>query len=146
MEIKMKQVNFQKAHSGDPKRVMMEMVKSFLDTQADEIPPKEWPRTFRYYLEGALALIEREASEGSLRILVECRTLEILERLWQEYCCGHLNAEAEKRLLTNDIKERFHVESVKLETTILKKDYLACRQLLSSSSSELTTQGWFFRA
>ena len=144
MEIRMKQVTFQKAHSGDQKLVMMEMMRSFLDTHADNMPREEWPRTFHYYLQGALDLRERQASEGSLRILVECRTLAILERLWQEYCCGHLNAEAEKRLLTNDIKERFHVESVKLETTILKTDYLACRQFLSISSSELTTQGWFF--
>ena len=67
---------------------------------------------------------------------MECSTLEILERLWEDYCCGHLNAVAEERLLTDDIKKRFDVESVKLETTILEKDYLACKLFLMEKSSE----------
>ena len=47
-----------------------------------------------------------------------------------------LNAVAEERLLTDDIKKRFDVESVKLETTILEKDYLACKLFLMDKLSE----------
>ena len=69
---------------------------------------------------------------------MECRTFEILEGLCEDYCSGHLNAVAEERLLTDDIKKRFDVESVKLETAILDNDYLACKLFLMNKSSEST--------
>ena len=116
--------------------IMKEMTKCFLETHADEVPVENFSLCLDYYLKGALDLIVREAIEGSLLITVECRTLEILEGLWEDYCSGHLNAVAEERLLTDDIKKRFDVESVKLETTISKEDYLACKMFLMGMSSE----------
>ena len=77
------------------------------------------------------------AVEGSLRITVECPTLEILEGLWEDYCSGHLNAVAEEYLLTDDIKRRFHVESVKLKTRILEEDYLVCKHFLKGNLLQL---------
>ena len=118
--------------------IMTEMTRCFLDTHAAEVPVDNYPLCLDYYLKGALDLIVRQAIEGSLLITVECRTLDILERLWEDYCSGHLNAVAEERLLTEDIKKRFDVESVKLETTILEKDYLACKMFLMDISSEST--------
>ena len=67
----------------------------------------------------------REAGKGSLRIVVECRTLEILERLWDDYVSGHLNEVAEERLLTDEIKTKYEVELIELETTINMEDYMA---------------------
>lgn len=136
VEIKMKEVTFQDGQSGDPNLVMKEMVKRFLETEADRIPVEQWSQCLHYYLKGALHLIERQAKEGSLIISVQCKTLEILERLWDDYRCGHLNVEAEKRLLTDDIKERLNVESVKLETTILEEDYFICKLFLVHFSRE----------
>ena len=114
------------------------MTKCFLETHAAHVPVENYPLCLDYYLKGVLDLIVREAIEGSLHITVECSTLEILERLWKDYCSGHLNAEAERRLLTDDIKRRFDVESVKLETAISKEDYLACKLFLMDMSSEST--------
>ena len=116
--------------------IMKEMTNCFLETRADGVPAENYPLCLDYYLKGVLDLIVRQAVEGSLLITVECRTLEILERLWKDYCSGHLNEVAEKRLLTEDIKKRFDVESVKLETTISKDDYLACKLFLMDMSSE----------
>ena len=130
----MKGVTFKDGQSGDPNLVMKEMVRRFLATEADNIPPSEWPQSLNLYLKGALHLRELQAKEGSLIISVQCKTLEILERLWDDYRCGHLNAEAEKRLLTDDIKEGLNVESVKLETTILKEDYFICKLFLTHFS------------
>jgi len=115
------------------KRVMKEMANRFIDTKLDDIPPEEWARSLRHYLEGALELKTTQASVGCLRITVECRTLEILEHLWDDYCSGHLNEVVEERLLTDEIKMRFRVESVKLTTTILQEDYLACKQFLEGT-------------
>ena len=141
----MNSVKFGNVQSRDPltqeeakRLVMKEMTKCFLETHAAEAPVENYPLCLDYYLKGALDLIVRQAIEGSLQITVECRTLDILERLWEDYCSGHLNAVAEERLLTEDIKKRFDVESVKLETTILEKDYLACKRFLMDISSEST--------
>ena len=76
--------------------------------------------------------------EGEMKIAIEFRNPESLERLWEDYCSGHLNAVAEEHLLTDGIKERFGVESVKIETTILEEDYLACKESLTKKPSKLT--------
>ncbi|KAL9976659.1 hypothetical protein ACROYT_G013983 [Oculina patagonica] len=135
--ITMDSVTYQKAKSGDAvqqeeaKRLIMnEMVQHFLQTHAADVPVDNIPLCLHYYLKGGLDLIVREAIEGSLRLTVECSTLEILERLWKDYCSGHFNAVAEERLLTDDIKTKFKVECVKLKTTILEDDYLACKLVL----------------
>ncbi len=79
----------------------------------------------------------REGNENSLRIAVECHNLESLERLWEDYRSGRLDAITEKRLVTDDIKKKFQVESVDLTTTILEEDYLACKEFLLNKPSKL---------
>ena len=144
IEFRLKQVTYKDDISRDSdERVMKEMARRFLEKKGDEIALKEWSKSLHYYIKGMLDLKETKASEGSLRISVECRTLPILERLWEDYRCGHLNEVAEKRLLTDDIKEKFYVESVKLETIILEEDYLACKLFLMDTSSKLTSDVCF---
>ena len=77
-------------------------------------------------------------SEDSLRIAVKCPTLESLEHLWQGYRSGHLNRVAEELLVTDDIKRRFDVESIKLKTTVSEADYLACKEYLSNRPGNAT--------
>lgn len=79
-----------------------------------------------------------EEREGEMKMAVEVQNPESLERLWEDYCSGHLNSVAEKYLLTDDIKERFDVESVKIETSILEEDYLSCKEFLLKKPSKLT--------
>jgi len=80
---------------------------------------------------------QTEGNENSLRLAVRCNNLEELERLWEDYRSGHLNEIIEKYLVTDEIKRKFHVESVNLATTILEDDYLACKEFLSSKPGKL---------
>ena len=80
---------------------------------------------------------QTEESDNSLRVAVECENPEMLEQLWRDYRSGYLNVVAEKCLLTDDIKRRFHLTSVKFKTTILEEDYLACKDFLLNN-----TGGW----
>ncbi|XP_022809377.1 sacsin-like [Stylophora pistillata] len=109
------------------RHIMGEMTKCFVETHAAQIPSQNFCWGLYYYLQGALDLRVKQAGEGSLRIIVECRTLEILERLWEDYSSGHLNAIAEEHLLTDEVKRKYDVESIELETTILREDYFACK-------------------
>ena len=70
------------------------------------------------------------AQTGSLIITVECNSLEILEGLWNDYSTGHLNEVAEKFLVTDNILKEFGLSEVKLITTILMKEFKACREHL----------------
>ena len=89
---------------------------------------------FYLYLRGYLSLVDIEFQKSSIKITVKCCTLEILERLWDDYCSGRLNAEAEKCLITENVKEELGMETIKLATTILKEDYLACKFSLMETS------------
>ena len=112
------------------RQMMSEMCKHFFENMANNIPSQDIPHSLERYLQSRLEVEVKAATEGSLRITVECRTLEILERLWEDYSSGHLNAVAENCLLTDDIKRRYNVLSVNLKTTILEEDYLACKRSL----------------
>ena len=117
----------------------MKLPEKVLETESADTSVNEFPE----YLK-SISLIkthwrQQEADEQSVRIAVECHNLKILESLWRDFCSGHLNAVAEKMLLTDDIKERFHVESISLQTTILEEDYLACKEFLLAKTSKLTT-------
>ncbi|KAL9956542.1 hypothetical protein ACROYT_G038030 [Oculina patagonica] len=127
-------ITFKDAQNRDPTReeevkrkLMSEMTKKFFETRADKIPAKDIPHCLCNYLEGVLDLPIATAHEGSLIITVECRTLEILEHLWEDYSSGHLNVVVEECLVTDDIRRRFEVEFVKLKTTISKDEYLTCK-------------------
>ena len=82
---------------------------------------------FCVHLYGHYSLVHIMIQKGCIKITVKCRTLEILKRLWDDYCSGLLNAKAEKCLFTENIKEELGMETIKLATTILEEDYLACK-------------------
>ena len=89
------------------------------------------------YLVGHRRLMDVSFDKGSIKITVKCRTLEILEQLWDDYCSGHLNAVAEKCLITEKVKDELDMESITLTTTILEEDYLACKLSLTEISGTL---------
>lgn len=82
------------------------------------------------YLKDVRQVLFVDAQTGSLIITVECSSLEILEGLWNDYSTGHLNEMAQKFLVTNDILKEFGLIEAKLTTTILEKEYKACREHL----------------
>lgn len=85
-----------------------------------------------------LASGEGAKSGSSLKITVKCQTLEGLEKLWSDYCSGHLTSVAQEYLVTDDIKEKLGVESLKLKTVITKEDYLKCKQYLLNKAANST--------
>ena len=142
----MDSITFKDAQNRDPtqeeevkKKLMSEMTKKFFETRAGKIPVEDIPHHLCSYLEGILDLPIATVQEGSLIITVECRTLEILERLWEDYSCGHLNEVVEECLVTDDIRGKFEVESVKLKTTILEDEYLTCKLSLMDLTGEYNT-------
>ena len=68
--------------------------------------------------------------QGSLIITVECRSLEILEKLWEDYRSGHLLEITQKCLVTVDILRAFHLFELKLTLTIYEEEYRACQEHL----------------
>ena len=114
------------------------------ETFPEELANKEEVSTpveeFPVYLQKIKLIHDSEPTKENrnmLRVAVECENPEILEQLWRDYRSGYLNVVAEKCLLTEDIKRRFHLTSVKFKTTILEKDYLACKDFLLSNTGEL---------
>jgi len=90
---------------------------------------------YHAYLSNGRQLISVEFQKGSIKVNTKCRTLEILESLWADYCSGHLNAVAEECLITEKVKEELDMETIELTTTILEVDYMACRMSLMEISS-----------
>ena len=94
--------------------------------------------------EGVSALIEHihktydlaleSVGIGSLEITFRCPTLESLEHLWSDYQAGYLNEIAMKYLVTNEIKEKLNLETVRLKTTIEDENYRNCRKILMEKS------------
>jgi len=84
-------------------------------------------RHFCTYLVGELHLMDVNFERSSIKVIVKCSTLEILEDLWRDYCSGHLNEVAEECLITEQVKEELGMETIKLKTTILEEDYVACK-------------------
>ena len=104
--------------------------RQYLQTNSVNIPVSGLPQYGQNVVKVVNLSGAREEREGKMRIAVECRNLKSLESLWQDYRSGHLNTVAEKLFVTDDIKERFGVESINIETTILEQDYLVCKEYL----------------
>ena len=64
-----------------------------------------------------------DVNPGSLVLTVRCSSLEILERLWQDYSSGHLGKVAQEFLVTERVLEDLGLIELKLKITIPEKDY-----------------------
>ena len=102
-----------------------------------DISTEEGLVTFYYHLSGALKLHIKQTKASSLIFMVQCRTLEILEKLWSDYQSGHLNEVAESCLVTEKFRRKFDIKSLTLKTTIDREDYLACRRYFTKHLREL---------
>lgn len=99
-----------------------------------EMSSREGLVDFFSFLEEKRQLLVEYVEHSSIKITVKCRTLEILERLWNDYQTGHLNKVAEECLITDKMKEGLNMETIKLTTTILEEDYTACKLSLMENS------------
>ena len=67
---------------------------------------------------------------GSLLITVKCNSLQILERLWEDYSCGHLGEVVQRCFVTEEILTELSLAELKLKTTISEEEYKACKMFL----------------
>ena len=93
---------------------------------------------FFEYLTETLKVNLVYVAKSSLEIVVLCSTLESLEKLWNYHVCGHLSKVAEKLLVTDEIKKKLNLETVRLTTTIGKENYLMCKKALMEMTGELS--------
>lgn len=85
---------------------------------------------FLRYLEEVRKVLLVSTTEGSIIITVECCSLEILKKLWDDYCSGHLGEITQKLLVTADVLKAFDLIELKLTMTIFEEEYRACREYL----------------
>ena len=88
---------------------------------------------FIQYMKEVREVIIVNVRTGSLILILECSSLQILDELWEDYCTGHLSEMAQKYLVTEEILKEFGLAEVKLKITIKEEEYRACQELLSSN-------------
>ena len=110
------------------------------ETRRDPDPPEDpdiWKVIFSFkesfdllceYFGNQLEVGISSYGPGSLFIIVTCSSLEILERLWEDYRSGHLNEVAEEILITKQVLEKLSLREVKLKTIIKEEDYKKCKE------------------
>lgn len=119
------------------KQLMKEIAMEYICQVDTDISTTEGLAFFNGYLSGILKAYTKQMKSSSLMLVVQCRTLEILERLWTDYESGHLNEVAESCLVSKKIRRKFDIESLTLKTTIDREDYLACRRSFTKPLREL---------
>ena len=75
------------------------------------------------------------AEVGSIVVNVKCPTLESLDHLWSDYLFGWLDKDAERYLVTDEIRKKLNLETICLKTTVEEENYLNCRKALMKTPS-----------
>ena len=88
------------------------------------------------HIQDAYNLALKSVGVGSLEITFQCTSLESLECLWSDYQSGHLNDIAERYLVTDDIKKKLNLESIRLKTIIEEENYRICKRILMEKLCE----------
>ena len=96
--------------------------------------PHEGVNGFFRQLEDIHNALVKAFKLGCLEITVQCPTLESLESLWIDYCSGHLNEVAERFLVSNELKRKLNLETVRLKTTISEESYFMCKKAIMEMS------------
>ena len=99
-------------------------------TSHHRLSSAEGVSAFIEYIIKAYNLALESVDVGSLEIMVRCPSLESLESLWSDYQCGHLNNKAEGFLVTEEMKRRLNLRTVKLKTCIEEENYFLCKKVL----------------
>ena len=96
------------------------------------------------YLKVKLGVEVQSCRLGSLVITVSCRSLEVLEALWNEYRTGRLNEAVQDTLVTGEVLEKLELREVELRTIISEEDYLSYKEFLKnrSGNDEICTHSY----
>ncbi len=124
------------AFTGHPNTQKVLNFIAYKSFQAVDPSKPEELNGFLQYLKDKLKVLFVSAQKGSLIITLECRSLEILEGLWEDYRSGHLDKMAQKYLATDEVLKEFDLIKVKLMTTILKAEYTHCREYFLQSTGD----------
>ena len=108
----------------ETERVLGQIALKYLETA----PPscKDDLNDFMTYM-GKMRLIITGFAMGSLLITVRCDSLQILERLWEDYSLGHLGDVVQRCFVTEEILTELSLAELKLKTAISKEEYKACK-------------------
>ena len=85
---------------------------------------------------GKMRCIITGTAIGSLLIKVRCDTLQILERLWEDYSLGHLGDVVQRCFVTDEILTELSLAELKLKTTISKEEYKACKMYFKKDPAQ----------
>ena len=85
------------------------------------------------YIQAEIHVKVKLVKMGSLTIIVQCPTLESLEKLWKSYCSGYLNEIVERFLVTDELRRKLGLNNVRLSTTIEEENYLICKKAFETS-------------
>ena len=88
------------------------------------------------YLHKCYNLVLNTFGLGCVEITVQCLTLDGLQRLWSDTLSGNLDKVVEKYLVTNTIKKKLGVDTVKFKVNIKEEDYSACKMSLLQHSGK----------
>ena len=108
----------------ETQKVLNLIASKYLETA----PPscKDDFEEFMTYM-GKMRFIITGCAVGSLLITVRCDSLQILERLWEDYSLGHLGDVVQRCVVTEEILTELSLAELKLKTTISKEEYKACK-------------------
>ena len=93
-------------------------------------------QSFCQYLKNMLNVVVRRHDTGSLLLTVECRSLQILEGLWKDYCTGHLNKMAQESLITAEVLEKLGLSEIKLKIFISEEEYERGKQIFRETKGD----------
>jgi len=122
----------------DTQKVLAQIASKYLETA----PPscKDDLDDFMTYMRN-MRFIITGVTMGSLLIKVRCDSLQILERLWEDYSLGHLGDVVQRCFVTEEILAELSLAELKLNATISKDEYEACKVYFTKDP----TQGNRFR-
>jgi len=106
---------------------MIQKAADVLSRGTFDLSSFEGLKDYYAYLRGHLSLEVERLQPSSIKITVKCRTLAILERLWDDYYTGRLNAVAEECFITEKVKDELGMATIKLATAMLEEEYVACK-------------------
>ena len=97
--------------------------------QATQPSSKDDFDSFLAYMKD-MRLTIAEVKIGSLLITMKCDSLQILERLWEDYSSGYLGKEVQRCFVTEEILTQLGLAELKLKTTMSEEEYQACKKYL----------------
>ena len=121
---------------GLPAEKKQEIMKEILFKLDEYARNKELSHNLFSYLEDCYNVLVETYTIGCVEITVQCPTLYSLQRLWIDTLSSNLDKVVEKYLVTNTIKTKLGVDTVKFKVTIKEEDYLACKMSLLQHSGK----------